>query len=278
MAPACKMNWKNPADPLAVNEVINWGMQACEALQYLHSQNPPLVHGSISPASLLISPDRQNLMLDYQGTQAAVSDTTMKLQEPVSASKQTIPLDEQPGKPVPDIRSDIFDLGVTLYRLVTGQAPPDINSSRSDTPITDMRSINPAISQDFARIILRCMAINPDERYSSAVEVHDALQKLSGIPSAFDAGEAAQTTLPVHPAATQPQYQGNIAYGSPPPTQRAYDVLPPAGSKPKKNSCLLWGAIIAGVLVLLGIATAIVLVIAAPSLLPFLSERYCQYR
>ena len=47
------------------NQLIRWGMQICSALNYLHSQNPPIIHGDIKPANIMLKPDGNICLIDF---------------------------------------------------------------------------------------------------------------------------------------------------------------------------------------------------------------------
>jgi serine/threonine-protein kinase len=108
--------------PLPPQEAVQWLLQVLDAVQYLHSQNPPIIHRDIKPANIKLSPDGRAYLVDFgiakvlragNRTQAGARAVTPGYSPP-----------EQYGTAPTDQRSDIYALGATLYFAVTGRVPP----------------------------------------------------------------------------------------------------------------------------------------------------------
>jgi serine/threonine-protein kinase len=162
--------------PLPPQEAVRWLLQVLDAVQYLHSQNPPIIHRDIKPANIKLSPDGRAYLVDFgiakvlragNRTQAGARAVTPGYSPP-----------EQYGTAPTDQRSDIYALGATLYFAVTGRVPPEAIeriTGRTDKLIPP-RNLNPSIPPDVERVILRAMRVAPDERFPSAGEMRKALE------------------------------------------------------------------------------------------------------
>ncbi len=150
--------------------VLNWAEQLCDALGYLHRQDPPIVHRDIKPSNIKLTPDGRIKLVDFGLVKllAPDEDRTITILQGRGTAAYT-PL-EQYGGDVghTDVRSDIYALGATLYHLLTNTSPPDARQRflKPDCLIPP-RTINPRISPRVERAILNAMAMHPDDRPSS---------------------------------------------------------------------------------------------------------------
>ncbi len=159
--------------PLAENQVLPWITQVCEALEYLHGQNPPIIHRDIKPANIKITPQGQAMLVDF-GI-AKVYDPGKKTT--IGARGVTpgySPL-EQYGRGGTDQRSDVYALGATLYCLLTGRVPCEsIRRLQGDTLVLPQQ-LNPSISTAAAAAIMKAMQMDAGQRFASAGALKQAL-------------------------------------------------------------------------------------------------------
>lgn len=147
--------------------VLNWAEQLCDALDYLHRQEPPIVHRDIKPSNIKLTPDGRIKLVDFGLVKllAPDEDRTITILQGRGTAAYT-PL-EQYGSDVghTDVRSDIYALGATLYHLLTNTPPPDARQRflKPDS-LVPPRAINPRISPRVERAILNAMAMHPDDR------------------------------------------------------------------------------------------------------------------
>src|SRR3984893_139600 len=107
-------------------EVLLWGDQLCDAHDYLHTQDPQIIHRDIKPQNLKLTARGQVILLDFglaKGSAGEVSVVTTSASI-FGYTPNYAPLEQVQGLGT-DARSDIYALGATLYHLMTGVKPPD---------------------------------------------------------------------------------------------------------------------------------------------------------
>jgi serine/threonine protein kinase/Tol biopolymer transport system component len=155
-------------------EVIVIGAAMCDALSYLDSRNPPIIHRDIKPGNIKITPQGQIFLVDFglakivQGTQATT--TGARAMTPGYSPP------EQYGTARTDHRSDLFSLGATLYAALTGVIPEDaLARAMEQVELTNIRKRNPKISRRLAAVLEKALEVRPDDRYQDAEEFKQAL-------------------------------------------------------------------------------------------------------
>ena len=99
--------------------VIEWAMQICEALEYLHTRKPPIIYRDMKPANVMLKPDGNIKIIDFG---IAREYKERSLADTVNLGTRGYAAPEQFGKHgQTDARTDIYCLGVTLYHLLDGQ-------------------------------------------------------------------------------------------------------------------------------------------------------------
>ncbi|MDO5382327.1 MAG: serine/threonine-protein kinase [Eubacteriales bacterium] len=162
-----KILQRNGAQPQ--ERVIEWAKQLCDALGYLHKQNPPVIYRDMKPANVMLKPEGNLKVIDFgiarEYKQKNLSDTINLGTRGYAAPEQF------GGKGQTDARTDIYCLGATLYHLVTGQNPAE-----EPYEMYPIRTWNPSLSAGLEYIIEKCTKANPDERYQSCDELMYALE------------------------------------------------------------------------------------------------------
>ncbi|MGN0142576.1 MAG: protein kinase [Roseburia sp.] len=158
--------------------VIEWALQLCDVLGYLHSRTPAIIYRDMKPANIMLKPDGTLTLIDF-GTAREykarnIADTTCLGTIGYAAPEQF------GGMGQTDARTDIYCLGATLYHLVTG-----CNPSEPPYEIKPIREINPALSGGLERIIQKCVQRNPDDRYQSCAELTYALEHYEEIDDKY---------------------------------------------------------------------------------------------
>lgn len=158
--------------------VIEWAKQLCDVLEYIHTQDPPIIYRDMKPANIMLKPDGKVMLIDF-GTAREfknhrIADTTCLGTQGYAAPEQFGGLGQT------DARTDIYCLGTTMYHLVSGHNPCE-----APYEIYPIRHWNPSLSKGLENIILKCTARNPKDRYQSCAEVLYALEHYEEIDGAY---------------------------------------------------------------------------------------------
>lgn len=108
-------------------QLICWGMQLCSALHYLHNQNPPIIHGDIKPANMMLTPQGNICLIDFNISFFMDDSMVWGYTEGYTSPEQYIvAVDKKSASAIPersiiDEKSDIYSVGATFYHLITGE-------------------------------------------------------------------------------------------------------------------------------------------------------------
>lgn len=167
----------NDYGPQPQELVIEWAKQLCDALDYLHSQHPPIIYRDMKPANVMLKPEGNVKVIDFgiarEYKENSLSDTT------VLGTRGYAP-PEQHGSRQTDARSDIYALGMTMHHLLTGVDPRP-----ADYVYKPIRQWNPELSGGLERIIDKCTALDPDDRYQNCSELMYALEHYEEIDDQY---------------------------------------------------------------------------------------------
>lgn len=148
--------------------VIDWGMQLCGVLDYLHTRRPAIIYRDMKPGNVMLKPDGTVKLIDFG---IAREYKEHNLSDTVSLGTKGYAAPEQfGGNGQTDPRTDIYCLGVTLHHLVTGHSPTD-----PPYEIYPIRQYDPELSAGLEEIIQKCIQPNPSDRYQSCAELLYAL-------------------------------------------------------------------------------------------------------
>ncbi|HWS55854.1 MAG TPA: protein kinase, partial [Pyrinomonadaceae bacterium] len=161
-----------PGGRLEELKVAEWAVQIADVLDYLHQRRPPIIYRDLKPANLMIDGNNGRVMLIDFGIARWVAP-----QEKGVTAVGTMgyaPPELFSGKAEP--RTDIYSLGATMFHLLTGSDPQDqplliFDFTKNPRP----RQINPSISNEMERILMRTVEYNVEGRFRSAGELRDVL-------------------------------------------------------------------------------------------------------
>lgn len=161
--------------PLSERDVVLIGYHISDALQYMHSQNPMVVHRDVKPGNIKLTSSNKIYLVDFGLAKQTSSRSEMTMTGARAMTPGFSP-PEQYGTARTDERSDIYSLGATLYNALTGVIPEDaldrVTEKNDLTPILNHRRDT---ERRLVRVIEKAMALNPNDRYQSAKEFQDAL-------------------------------------------------------------------------------------------------------
>lgn len=174
--------------PFPVQWVMFWADQLLDALAYLHSHEPPIIHRDIKPQNLKLTDDNNVVLLDFGLSKNSTGNT--KLTAGLSGTSGSVVGYTPHYAPMEQIRgagtsaqSDLYSLSATLYQLLTNVVPVDA-LSRADAllngtpdPVLPPSDVVPEISKAVSEVILRGMEVSQDKRFRSAREMQKALRK-----------------------------------------------------------------------------------------------------
>ncbi len=222
-------------------EAIMVGAAMCDALAYLHTRKPPILHRDLKPGNVKITPDGHIFLVDFglakvvQGTQATT--TGARAMTPGYSPP------EQYGTARTDPRTDIYSLGATLYAALTGIIPEDgLARAMDNAQLTPLRKRNSKVSRRLAAAIEQSMAIDPADRFQTAEDFKKALlgsksktQRLAGNytvpPPPSDDQEISEDT-PVTPPRKPVDKKSGLMAAEP-----ENEFKPPKRKKKRRGGC-----------------------------------------
>ncbi len=187
----------------SVSEVMTWADQLLDALDYLHTQEMPVVHRDIKPQNLKLNSRGQIMLLDFGLAKGNATDSNHQTntKSVFGFSRIYAPLEQIQGTGT-DPRSDFYSLAATMYHLLTG-APPEDALTRATAvlngnpdPLNPPHALRPEMSTAISDVIVKAMALNANYRPSSAAAMRVLLGDAKNDISPFAEGE----TLVAFPA------------------------------------------------------------------------------
>jgi serine/threonine protein kinase len=150
------------------SQVLDWAEQLLDALDYMHSEDPPVIHRDIKPSNIKITPDGQAVLIDF-GLAKTLLPGQLTSTGADGLTYDYAPKEQYQKNSATDARSDIYSLGVTFYELLTNERPPTaLDRAMNNTPVTPLRQINGRVSPNTERVIKRAIALEPKSRYQKA--------------------------------------------------------------------------------------------------------------
>ncbi len=197
--------------PLPVAQVLGYALQLCDVLAYLHQQHPPIIFRDLKPTNVMVTANGHVFLIDFgiaRIFKEGQEQDTALLGSPGYAAP------EQHGSAQTNPRSDLYSLGATLHCCLTGRDPYHAGDRFTFPPV---RQYNPQAPVELDQLIQRLLALDERQRPASAVEVGQALVKISR-----QATEDTRSMSPSLNPATAP-----TQYGKLPPAPLSTQYMPP---------------------------------------------------
>lgn len=153
--------------PQPLPRVFEWARQLCDALEYLHAQNPPIIFRDLKPDNIIITPQGQIKLIDF-GIARLFKPGQARDTQAFGTVGYSAP--EQYGRGQTDARSDVYALGVLLHQLLTGHDP--VTTPFHPPPAGQA---NPRLPRQVATAIDAATASEPSMRFPSVRAFRDAL-------------------------------------------------------------------------------------------------------
>jgi eukaryotic-like serine/threonine-protein kinase len=190
----------NSGAPLPVGRAVDWAVQICEVLTYLHNQNPPVIFRDMKPSNIMIRQPNQIVLIDF-GIARVFSG---EQKGTMIGTEGYSPPEQYRGVASPE--GDIYALGATLHHLLTLRDP------RAHPPFTydevPIQELNPQVPAQLAAVVDKMLAYEPHNRFQSAAEAREALRTFSvglgtiSIASTGDTSEQQKQGIPAAAPAT----------------------------------------------------------------------------
>ncbi len=188
--------------PFPLNWVLFWADQLLEALTYLHTHNPPIIHRDIKPQNLKLTDENHIVLLDFGLSKNTIGQTRVTTSgSVVGYTPHYAPMEQIRGTGT-NAKSDIFSLSTTLYHLLSNTVPPDA-LTRADAmlsgmpdPLRPLTELNPEMTDTISDAILKGMEVSQDKRFENARDMQKTLRRayndmqksMSAETLAFNAG------------------------------------------------------------------------------------------
>jgi eukaryotic-like serine/threonine-protein kinase len=168
--------------PLPEEQVLPWIDQVCDALIYLHSQTPPIIHRDVKPANIRITPSGKAVLVDFGISKVFDPAAGTAIGARAYSSPYSPP--EQYGQGRTDARSDIYALGITLYTVLTGQEPPESVQRQTGVKMIPPRQLTANVSPAIESAILQACELDMARRFQSMTDLRWKLRpQRSRIPT-----------------------------------------------------------------------------------------------
>jgi len=172
--------------PFPVSWVLFWADQLLDALSYLHTHEPPIIHRDIKPQNLKLTDENHIILLDFGLSKTSTGQTNISQSgstgSVVGYTPHYAPMEQIRGIGTSP-RSDLYSLSATVYQLLTNKVPVDA-LSRADSmlnelpdPIVSPSDLNPEVPKVVSDVLLRAMEVSQEKRFANARDMQRVLRK-----------------------------------------------------------------------------------------------------
>jgi serine/threonine-protein kinase len=170
--------------PQKQDQVLTWAEQISSIVEYLHAQEPPVIHRDLTPDNLVLRNDGEVVLIDFGVANEFIGQATGTL-----VGKQAyMPPEQLRGKATQ--QSDLYSLGCSLFYMLVGRDPTPLS-------VAHPKKALPEVSQSFDNLVAKLTEFEPEDRIESATALLEQLKNLEieepesspGSASADDAGD-----------------------------------------------------------------------------------------
>lgn len=159
--------------PMSEQDALRYALEVLDILEYLAKQQPAIVHRDIKPANIIIgAKDKHAHLVDFGIARANVMLNGKLRKTTALGTPGYAPPEQYQG--YADPRSDLYALAATMHHLVTNRDPAEYPPFQ----FPPVRTLNPKLSPQLERILLKALKTNADERYQSALAMRQDLEEL----------------------------------------------------------------------------------------------------
>ena len=162
---------------LTADETVKYLRQVCSALEAAHSEG--VVHRDLKPQNIMIEANGRACVMDF-GLARSMDTGGLTQAGAVLGTPTYMSPEQAKGMPA-DERSDIFSLGIIAYQMLTGKIPFKGDTAlssmllRTQGPPPPPNQIEPTLSQGLSDIVMKMLAVKPEDRYQSSAELNKDL-------------------------------------------------------------------------------------------------------
>ncbi len=155
--------------PLLESDVLNWALQLCDALHYLHTRTPPIIFRDMKPSNAMVTNTGHVKLIDFG---IARTYKIGKKRDTVAMGSENYAAPEQWGKGQTDARSDVYALGATIYHLLANMAPTPAFLPSEPLPLANY---NGAVSTKTVALVEKAMNRDREARFQSILDMRQAI-------------------------------------------------------------------------------------------------------
>ncbi len=175
--------------PVSVDQVMGWVNTLLDTLEYLHSQNPPVVHRDIKPQNIKMTNEGKLFLLDFglvKDTPTRVRSDSLSLSV-YGYSQSYAPLEQINGDPT-SVQTDVYELCATIYHLVTNVKPADAldratkKIEHKPDPLRPAHEVNPNVPVGLSQVLEAGLRLSCEERIKSVQDLRKRLSQVRHKP------------------------------------------------------------------------------------------------
>lgn len=189
----------------STEQIVRWFEQLLEALHYLHTQEPPIIHKDIKPANIKRTPQDKVLLLDFGLSKGGIVPAEEEEKSLLGYTPAFAPL-EQRNRKGTDAQSDLYSLCATFYYLLSWQRPKNARlrdecvQAKQPDPLQPLSELNPELRPVIASLVMEGLQLERDKRPASAMAMLSALRRAyAGVADAPSPPQDSEETRPPTP-------------------------------------------------------------------------------